>query len=203
MMSGATFERVYLTLRSRLKSGGFAPGERLEPALLCGELNASVTPVRDALHRLVGERLVEAPRHNGFRAPLLSEIGLRHLYGWNMDLLLLASRSARPGSASQLDLTNAGTDGPGELAAAVEAIFAEIGRRSVNPEHAAAILNASDRLYRARLMEASLLDNVAEEIGALRTLLEDTDTGRLRRAIVAYHRRRNRLAPHLLMSLQT
>ena len=67
-----------------------APGDRLEPALLSEELNASVTPVRDALHRLTGERLVEAPRHEGFRTPMMTETPLRQLYSWHLDLLLLA-----------------------------------------------------------------------------------------------------------------
>jgi len=202
MMTGTTFERVYQALKVRLRNGGFAPGERLEPALLSGDLNASVTPVRDALHRLVGERLIEAPKHDGFRVPLLTEIGLRHLYGWNMDLLLLALRSARPIPGPGLEWANDEADDAHELAAATEAIFAEIGRRSANPEHAAAIVNANDRLHRLRLMEPSLLENVAGEIEVLLGLLSEANRDPLRRAIVAYHRRRNRAAPHLLESFQ-
>jgi len=60
MTPPGTFDRVYAAIRKRLRDGLYRPGERLEPALLSDELNASVTPVRDALHRLTGERLVEA-----------------------------------------------------------------------------------------------------------------------------------------------
>ena len=90
MTPPGTFERVYAAIKQRLRQGAYRPGERLEPALLSDELNARVTPVRDALHRLTGERLVDAPRHEGFRAPMLTETTLRHLYLWHRDLLLLA-----------------------------------------------------------------------------------------------------------------
>ena len=69
MSPGPTFERVYHALKEQLGSARFAAGEHLEPATLSHELNASITPVRDALHRLVGEGLVEAPRGDGFRVP--------------------------------------------------------------------------------------------------------------------------------------
>ena len=67
MSPGPIFERVYLALKAQVTSGAFAPGDRLEPAALGEALNASITPVRDALHRLVGERIVEAPRNEGNR----------------------------------------------------------------------------------------------------------------------------------------
>src|SRR3954470_19965120 len=90
MTPPGTFERVYAAIRQRLREGVYRPGDRLEPALLSDELNASVTPVRDALHRLTGERLVDAPRHEGFRVPMMTETQLRQLYAWHLELLLLA-----------------------------------------------------------------------------------------------------------------
>src|SRR5256885_13578516 len=90
MTPPGAFDRVYAAIRQRLREGLYRPGDRLEPALLSDELNASVTPVRDALHRLTGERLVDAPRHEGFRVPMMTETLLRYLYAWHLDLLLLA-----------------------------------------------------------------------------------------------------------------
>src|SRR5438270_11462743 len=58
-----TFERGYAAIRQRLREGLYRPGDRLETAILSEELNASVTPVRVALHRLTGVRLGEARRH--------------------------------------------------------------------------------------------------------------------------------------------
>ena len=54
MTPSGTFERVYFALKDKLRRGLLKPGERLEPAALSDELFASVTPIRDALHRLAG-----------------------------------------------------------------------------------------------------------------------------------------------------
>ena len=102
MSRPGTFERVYAAIKRQLREGVFRPGDRLEPAVLSEQLNASVTPVRDALHRPTGERLVEAPRHEGFRVPMLTETMLRHLYAWHRDLLLLALARRRAADASEL-----------------------------------------------------------------------------------------------------
>jgi DNA-binding GntR family transcriptional regulator len=67
MSPGQTFERVYLELKRQLHEGTRPPGTPLEPTAIGDELGTSFTPVRDALHRLVGESLVENPRHNGSR----------------------------------------------------------------------------------------------------------------------------------------
>ena len=98
MSPGPTFDRVYLALKEQVAAGSFAPGDHLEPAVIGEDLNASITPVRDALHRLVGERIVEAPRNDGFRVPAPTEAELRDLYGWNRDLLDLALRKRSPGA---------------------------------------------------------------------------------------------------------
>src|SRR3546814_4258715 len=60
MSPGATMERVYIELKARAMRGEFAPGERLDPAVLARNLEVSATPVRDALHRLSGERIIDS-----------------------------------------------------------------------------------------------------------------------------------------------
>src|SRR3546814_7069587 len=47
--------------------------QRLEAARLATELGVSMTPVRDSLNRLAGERLVHSSPGEGFQVPLLSE----------------------------------------------------------------------------------------------------------------------------------
>jgi len=147
MSPGPTFDRVYLALKEQLISGRFAPGERLEPVAIGHDLNASITPVRDALHRLVGERMVEAPRHNGFAVPAPTEAELRDLYAWNSELLSVALRGlpARPQGAGQ-ERSSQGVSAADLESWSTADLFRAIARRQANPELEAAIENLSDRL---------------------------------------------------------
>jgi DNA-binding GntR family transcriptional regulator len=194
-----TFDRVYAAIRQRLREGTYRPGARLEPAMLSDELNASVTPVRDALHRLTGERLVEAPRHEGFRVPMITEMVLRHLYAWHHDLLILAilNRNAALSEA----------DEPGEPAQATSherrnAIFLALAQSTGNPEHLIALQAVTERLQPVQRLEDALLEAVEEETAAIIAALRSGDRRALRRSLVHYHRRRERLVPELVGRLQ-
>lgn len=59
---GATFE----TLRAEIMGGRLEPGSRLKPGEIAERLGVSVPVVREALTRLVGERLAIARPHQGF-----------------------------------------------------------------------------------------------------------------------------------------
>lgn len=192
MSPGPTFDRVYLALKEQLTSGRFAPGDHLEPAALGEELNASITPVRDALHRLVGERIVEAPRNDGFRVPAPLEAEVRELYGWNCQLLELAIRSGGARAAAA-----AGGRAQADPADAAD-LFRRISRLAANAEHEAAIENLNDRLAALRTAEGRIFGDIGEELSALRRALETPDLAELRRKVVAYHRRRQRSVPEIL-----
>jgi GntR family colanic acid and biofilm gene transcriptional regulator len=59
-------------LREAILRGRFKPGDRLRPAQLAPELGTSVTPVREAIMKLVAERVLEA-RPGQFIVPVLSK----------------------------------------------------------------------------------------------------------------------------------
>lgn len=197
MSPGTTFERVYRALRDQLGSGRYMSGQHLEPAALSHDLNASITPVRDALHRLAGESLVETPRGEGFRTPLVTEIGLRHLYRWNAALLELTTRTradhpaptqgAAFDIASQIDAT--------------ERLFLAIAGRSGNPEPPAAIARLNGRLRPIRHAELAFLPDIGAEIGEMATCLAQGAMPALRRSLAAYHRRRERRVGEIVASL--
>ena len=195
MIRPGTFERVYAALKQQLRQGLFRPGERLEPAMLSDRLNASVTPVRDALHRLTGERLVEAPRHEGFRVPLPTETMLRHLYAWHLDILLLAI--ARPGFERRQP-PQPNETGPDER---LKLALAELATASDNPEHLAALRNATERLEPYQRFESEFLDAVEKESDQILAAIHAHDRKGLRRSLVQYHRRRQRIVPALLERL--
>jgi len=194
MSPGATFERIYSALKDELGSGRLGAGEQLEPALLAAALNASITPVRDALHRLVGEGLVEAPRGDGFRTPLVTEVGLRNLYRWHCALVELGARARPQPGAVPAQL-------PADTIERTEALFASIASRSLNPEHVAAVGAAGERLRRARQAELVLLREGPDELEQIAVAAAATGRVQLRRLIRRYHRSRERLADRIVAAL--
>ena len=200
MTRPGTFERVYAAIKRQLRDGVFKPGDRLEPAILSEQLNASVTPVRDALHRLTGERLVEAPRHEGFRVPMLTETILRHLYAWHRDLLLLAIARRRAAYASEL--VGMADHADGALHERQNAMFIAVAEASGNPEHVDVLRSVLDRLEPLQRIEQCFLDSVETEMAQISAAIRSGDRRALRRSLVQYHRRRERIVPELLARLQ-
>lgn len=201
MTPPGTFERVYAAIKQRLREGLYRPGDRLEPAVLSDELNASVTPVRDALHRLTGERLVEAPRHEGFRAPMLTETILRHLYAWHLDLLLLAVMKHRLATADARDGVIEQDETGRSLLERQNALFVSIARSAANPEHVLALQALAERLEPIQRMERLVLEGLEAETAVIVEALQARNQNALRRALVHYHRRRERAVPALLAIL--
>jgi DNA-binding GntR family transcriptional regulator len=200
MTPPGTFERVYAAIRQRLREGLYRPGDRLEPALLSDELSASVTPVRDALHRLTGERLVEAPRHEGFRAPMMTETLLRYLYGWHLDLLLLAALKHRTTELAEAIGANGGqSDAPAHERQ--NSLFVALARAAGNPEHVAALEALAHRLEPAQRLERYFLDETEAETTEIVRALQSQDRRALRSTLVRYHRRRAKIVPELLGAL--
>lgn len=191
MSPGATFDRIYHALKDELGTGRLGAGEQLEPAALASALNASITPVRDALHRLVGEGLVEAPRGDGFRTPLVTEIGLRSLYRWHGAMAELAARAPSHG------LGQAEREAE-DIVERTEQLFLSIAGWSANPEHVAAVARAGERLRPARQAELAILTDSGEELGEIASASGDRDHGKLRVLIRRYHRSRERLVDRIV-----
>ena len=156
--------------------------------------------MRDALHRLTGERLVEAPRHEGFRAPFLTETTLRHLYAWHRDLLLMAIARHR--------CVGGRIEGPRPSEAETSSerqnvIFLGLARATGNPEHALALESLLERLEPFQRFEAEFLEALEEETAEIIEALGSSDRSKLRSALLRYHKRRARIIPELLGRHQT
>lgn len=77
---GATLaEAAYRTLRADIIAGRQGPGERLRIERLRTRYGIGPTPLREALHRLSAERLVEAEVNRGFRVAPLDPEGFADL----------------------------------------------------------------------------------------------------------------------------
>ncbi|MCY1199134.1 HTH-type transcriptional regulator McbR [compost metagenome] len=71
--------RVYGRIRSALMDGEFAPGERLRIKDLSSQLGTSITPVREAIFKLVSERALEMRAATAIHVPILGPDDLRQI----------------------------------------------------------------------------------------------------------------------------
>ena len=76
---GNLSEQVYGTIRSSLMDGRYEPGERLTIASLAEQLGVSITPVREAIFRLVTERALEMRAATSIQVRSLTPAELREI----------------------------------------------------------------------------------------------------------------------------
>lgn len=188
MNAGTTAERVYNSLKRTLASGSFAPGARLEPARLAQELSSSATPIRDALNRLAGERLIEMRPSDGFHIPTLNEIGLRDLYRWNEVLAQTALRMSRKSE-------RAGGDHIVRMDAAD--LFGCIAASSGSSEIVSQVASANARLAYVRQVESNILGNGADEVEGIATAFRQRSIS-TRMLIQQYHKARLAIVPAII-----
>jgi DNA-binding transcriptional regulator YhcF (GntR family) len=199
MNSGAVAERIYGAVKRRIISGAMRHGERIDIAALAQELDSSATPVRDALHLLVGERLIETRAGDGFQVPQLDAPALNDLYQWNMDVLLQLLRRKTDSGTQGRDANEPAAEDAGDM---VGSLFARIAARSGNVEHAHAIGSINDRLHAVRIAEASVFPDWREEIAGLSAEIQRDNVPAMRRLIMHYHRRRARCVTDIVRARQ-
>jgi DNA-binding GntR family transcriptional regulator len=78
--SPMTPHAIAAELRTELMAGGFRPGAELSQVALADRFGVSRIPVRDALHILAGEGLVEMEPNRGARAIALTPAEVREIY---------------------------------------------------------------------------------------------------------------------------
>jgi DNA-binding GntR family transcriptional regulator len=186
--------RVYNAIKTRVMAAAFAPGERIDPARLSAELHASATPIRDALWRLAGERLVESWTQEGFRQPFVTEAGLRELFAWQEDLLLLILRA--------LDRQSGQPEPPPapDPNAPADAVFRWLAGVASNPEHRAALSSARERLHAAQLLAPGVIPNDPAP-ALLVDAIDAQDWREARRWVTRHHRLRMRAAGAIVAAL--
>ena len=202
MNAGAPAERVHETLKREIMDRAFRPGDRLDPAVLAGDLASSTTPVREALYQLAGEGLVESRTGTGFHLPALDEPALKDMYVWSAELLALALRGWKGGTpAAAPRVVSDAEDDTSSIAERTARLFTAIADRSLNGEHGRAIARLNVRLHAVRTIEPLLIDDGASELDAIEAVLHAGDKPDLRRCIATYHRRRIRSAAVILRTL--
>ncbi len=196
--SKSTF--VYRKVRRDLRSGHYTPGQRIDPATLAAKFDASPTPVRFALYRLVGENLIVDHARDGLHIPLPTEVVLRDLYDWMERLLLMACdigvapavRATEP-----LKLVPADDD----LVKPTWLLFDAIARATAHRSLHHAVKQANDRLAPVRWTVQELLEHPFEELSELNRYWQEYDTPALKSALHDYHERRKQLVPRIVALL--
>lgn len=188
-----TLERIYRGLKEEYLSGAYRQGARIDLQSLADRHRASVTPVREAIYRLVGERLFEAHPDGGFRIALPDASRLTHLYAWNLQHLLSAlhitGEAALRQALETLQHLVPGTERIAQVRA-VGTVFRVIGEATGNLEFADQIEAANDRLFYPRLAEAMVFKDLARDFGSLSQMDRSDVQKSIRRRIIGYHRRR-------------
>lgn len=182
-------EPTYASIKLKLLSGTWRGGERLEAHRLAGELGVSITPVRDSLNRLVGERLVEQRPGDGFHVVRLNEQDLRDLLDFSWAVLRLAVRksAAVPGLSPEQDAT--------DRVAQLAAMFRHLAATSENRVLVETIASLNDRLHMVRMLDPLLLHDTESELDALLALCRNGAPSAIwDEALTAFHARRRRLA---------
>ncbi len=115
------WDRAYASLESALLAGRYAPGERILLRDVADELGISLTPVRDAVNRLVAEKVLErgsVGQGGGATVPLLNADQFGQLMTVRSSLEpVAAAAAAQHATAAELDAIEAAL---GEMKRSVE-----------------------------------------------------------------------------------
>lgn len=199
-----TAERIYHQLKLDIMSGRFHPGVSVISQVVAAEYGTSVSPVRDAMHRLLGERLLRHHEGGGFEIPHVTADELRSLYQWHDEIIRLAIRhrdaSAAMDTAIEQRLEKLDGENGLAIVQATTEVFQTIARGSSNSEHAFAIAEIGGRLFTIRLSEHGLRDRKSELIAVWNGYVCGQESA-IRDAIRAYHRRRMRRVPMIIDAL--
>ncbi len=89
-------DRVYASIRGALLSGAFVPGQRMPIRDVADALGVSLTPAREALGRLVAERVLVSTPNKSVFVPSLTRQELAEIYQLRRMLEGFAAQEAVP-----------------------------------------------------------------------------------------------------------
>lgn len=178
-----TSERVYALLKNDLLCGR-RTSDRLNINALAQKYDASATPVREALLRMVGEGLVDMPQSGGFVLPQIDEEMARDGYAFSLTLALLVCPHAHSSQTGDI--------GSSCLAYPIDALLTALAQGSQNNAVVTAVIRLNDRMTPIRLMEEMRLPGLKAEFDSLLDAILHADIAKCRKTMRKYHQRRQR-----------
>lgn len=196
MSPAHVLEPTYASIKQKLLDGAWPPGSRLESGRIADLVGVSMTPVRDSLNRLVGERLVDLQPGFGFHVPRLCTFDLRELLELNLVLVRPAMKRMEHAEPTEIPSRSA------DLALRSRAVFSYIAAAARNEALTDAIESLNDRLHPFRRIEAEVLRDAKQEVADLEAMLINSPSRQTAVAMRRYHQRRISAAPRLVAMLQ-
>lgn len=190
-----TAERIYRDLHRSIINGELPLGRQIIVHGLAEQFGVSISPVRDALNRLVGTGLVENQAGGGFSTIGFTATDARALYSWQLDIvrsILNLCEDYRALGQPPTELNREWVEAV-VLDDATLLFFRRFAECSPNPEHTRALSSTCERLHPLRKNEDVLSVRGVELLALWQTALNDR-RGNTLRAMSKYHRRRIRRA---------
>lgn len=159
-MAGKTVTRenlstqLYNNLRISLMDGQYKPGQRLTISGIAEEYGTSITPVREAIFRLVSERALEVRAATSVQVPDLSPQSLREVQKIRLELEGAAAFRAAE-LATKADLK------------ALKAINADFIKAAATSPAKASLLNRDFHFAVLRLAQMPILEGICENMWVL------------------------------------
>lgn len=149
-------DNVYDALRSAILTCDLSPGQELREQDLAAQYAVSRSPVRDALLRLEGERLVTVLPRQGYRVNRVSIADARDIFGLRLVIepACAAAAAGNADKAGDLDAFRGYTGGAMDFITYNRAFHAAVADLSGNGRMAAVardLVDQSDRLVRVSL----------------------------------------------------
>ncbi|MFJ1311486.1 GntR family transcriptional regulator [Agrobacterium sp. P15N1-A] len=146
--------QLYGNLRTALMDGQYAPGQRLTISGVAEEYGTSITPVREAIFRLVSERALEMRAATSVQVPDLSPQSLREVQRIRVELEGVAAARAAE-LATKADIK------------ALKAINAEFIKAAATSPERASVLNRDFHFAILRLAQLPILESICENMWVL------------------------------------
>lgn len=146
--------QLYNNLRSALMDGQYAPGQRLTISGIAEEYGTSITPVREAIFRLVSERALEMRAATSVQVPDQSPESLREIQRIRVELEGLAAfRVAETITKAELKV--------------LRAINADFIKAAATDPEKASVLNRDFHFALLKLAKMPLLEGICENMWVL------------------------------------
>lgn len=180
---------VYNGIKAALLRGEFLPGERLDGRTLETRFGASSTPVRNAINRLAGERLIDQNASDGlFHPPHLTEHWLADLYVALDDTVHACLKHARINRYRLGEVSAPSGGGSADVVEQTETVFNAVASASLNAELIAIVWNLNERLRLIRSLSAEATPNQHAEITVIQATWIKGDSVRVGSLVRDYHR---------------